>query len=115
MPSNPLLDDINEDHHALLLEKGNLLPKRKEWKPEEWRFTGYKVLITHHICQCGSVASLVDGILSEEFSSLGNYRAINLVLRGFQATPESLRTTVISTVLTAVCPACLPKLGFTES
>jgi hypothetical protein len=124
MPNaNPLLDDLNDEHHRHLLEFGNLGKKRAsptqpgaDWNRENsWTSLGYSAAISRLTCShCGSKTELLVGVFHVEKTPSGAKRETALDLRRFQVTlGENYPTTIVDQTI-AACPACLPARGFSR-
>jgi hypothetical protein len=115
---NALLDDFEHEYHNHLLEKGNLLKK----KPREasadlktiraWRFTGFTARLSRTICNCGAQSVSLMGIFRDEEACDGARRSIALDPARFEPVPGYTYPTITITQGVAVCPACLPSMGF---
>jgi hypothetical protein len=108
---NPLLDDVLEDHHQNLLERGNLGRKRILPDPifvQKWESTGYLARILETTCDaCGSIHSSLIGVFHTEknLSDTTATREIALDLRRFRdlnLTP-SIKVDIASVPLCAHC------------
>lgn len=112
------LDDIESDRHQLLLEKGNLLPKKREvsWSDENsWISQGYiaRVLVTR--CQCGTALKQLFSLAHCERTPSGKSReqALKLNQKGLTF-PQSTRNQILVTTSDVeICAECVIAHNFT--
>lgn len=109
---NPLLSDIAEDHHQHLLERGNLLPRKKDWTGEnQWRSLGYLARINRHHCACGDIRDQFVGCYHAEITPSGTRRE-QLLINNLQIPLDQKYPILITDLDVRICPACLVAKGF---
>jgi hypothetical protein len=106
-----LLDELAEDFHALLLEKGNLpgspLRKSSLWTGENnWRITGQTAKVLQTACNCGEVSSTLLGIFTEETNGTGARRLTRSLNPSLGGKIEIEKTQSLH------CAHCLSALNF---
>lgn len=114
--SNPLLNDLEADYHAYLLEKGNLVkrPPAVSWSDENsWRSQGYEAHIQTSLCACEAITSTLTGIFHVETTPSGKRRALALSPKA--QIPLGQGYPIIETLVeTLHCAHCIPFKGFTR-
>ena len=105
-----LLADLKADHHAYLIESGNLI--RNPRPVEIWIGGAYLAHISHRSCACGSFARILDRISHVEVSSLGAKRFQTLDITRPLQFPSGSCSVEITTLRMRTCIECLP-LNFT--
>ena len=111
---NDLLDDLKDEHHADLLENGNLRGKAREskWTREnQWTSQGYLARITRSHCTCGVTTPILIGIFHVETTPSGTRREQRLDDH-FQIDLNGSYPILVDTVQTKTCPHCLIFKGF---
>ncbi len=99
-----LLDDIDHDYHANLLEFGNLQRRKPEvsWSDaNSWKTLGHTARILQTRCLCGNITNTLIGIFRTERTPSGNQRDTRVDFR-----PQTCRK-VVEVQSTPICPACL--------
>ena len=111
-PQNLFSLDIEEDHHQNLLERGNLLPKKKEWTGEnQWASLGYLARVLVQSCSCGTDVEIFQGVFHSERTPSGTVR--NTALIGNWQVPLGQDYPIIThTESVKICAYCLPSKGF---
>ena len=108
-----LISDLQDEHHTVLLESGNLLPKKQapSFIPQ-WISAGYVARVYRNVCSCGSVTEpLFLGIYHREKSPCNAVRD-TLLGRGFQI-PLHQNFPIESTEIKILaCASCLVSKGF---
>lgn len=114
-PPNDLLSDLKDEHHANLLENGNLLIKRSKWTGEnQWTSQGYTAHITRSHCTCGQTTSILVGLFHLETTPSGarRERRLDENENHFNPKPNSPYPIIVNTIQVKTCPHCLIFKGF---
>jgi hypothetical protein len=112
-PRNPLLADIEAEHHNELLERGNLRKRRvvhAPWAHQPWESQGYVAHVIRSTCtNCGKQTDSLMGIFHVETRGTERQQQI-IPLKGFQLPPPPTRAWYeVSPVSVAACLDCIPE------
>ena len=105
-------EELEEDFHRLLLEKGNIRresPFRKSnlWTGENnWKITGQTAKVLQTACNCGEVSFSLLGIFTEETSGTGARRLTKSLNPSLGGKIEIEKTQSLH------CAHCLSTLNF---
>lgn len=106
-------DEIEQDYHQELLERGNLAPKpRPSWTGEnQWTSLGYVAKINRIRCTCGACTDTLIGVFHRERTPSGKIRLTPLA-DSFQLPGDHTHPVEVTDLPARVCAYCLTPQGF---